>query len=216
MDGLKRIEALFPELSERQRTQLEALKPLYTDWNRRINVVSRNDVEHLYLRHVLHSLVIARYAPFVPGAAVLDLGTGGGFPGIPLAILFPDVRFTLVDARGKKITVVRAVADALQLQNVTPVQAQAETLPGRFDTVVCRAVASLTVLAGWVRGKINPDDPDNPAAGLIALKGGAITDEISALLAQRRLPPDAVAVVPVSRWFPDPFFAEKYIVHCRF
>ncbi|MDR0667301.1 MAG: 16S rRNA (guanine(527)-N(7))-methyltransferase RsmG [Prevotellaceae bacterium] len=216
MDGLKRIEALFPELTVRQRTQLEALKPLYTDWNRRINVISRNDVEHLYLRHVLHSLAIARYAPFAPGAAVLDLGTGGGFPGIPLAIRFPDARFTLVDARRKKITVVQAIADALRLKNVTPIQAQAETLPGRFDTVVCRAVAPLTTLAGWVREIINHDDPDNPAAGLIALKGGAVADEISALLMQRRLAHEAVDATPVSRWFPDPFFAEKYIVHCRF
>jgi 16S rRNA (guanine527-N7)-methyltransferase len=215
MNDSSLFSSFFPALTEKQLSQLSQLKPLYTEWNRRINVVSRKDIDKLCVHHVLHSLAIAKYTSFAPQTTALDVGTGGGFPGIPLAIVFPDSYFTLVDSVGKKITVVRAVVDALQLPNVTLRHARAECVPQRFDVVVSRAVAPLPVLAGWVRGKISADTPDSSAHGLICLKGGDLTDEIAGLVAQFHLHPSAVSVIPIHQWFPDPFFAEKKIVHCR-
>jgi len=208
---IARLKELFPHLSDKQHEQFAQLLPLYTDWNTHINVISRKDMAHFYQRHVLHSLAIAKFISFAPGAAILDVGTGGGFPGIPLAIVFPECKFTLVDSIGKKIKVVQAVADALQLQNVTALQARAETLPGTFDFVVSRAVTALPEFAGWVWNKINPAENSTRPNGIIYLKGGDLRDEIAATAAQLRIPPASVQVLPIA--FPGEFFAEKKIVY---
>ena len=143
----------FPNLSSLQKEQFEALLPLYNDWNQRINVISRTDMAHFYTRHVLHSLGIAKVQPFAIGSKILDVGTGGGFPGIPLAILFPEVQFTLVDSIGKKIKVVKAVASALDLQNVEAFHKRAEAVQGTYDFVVSRAVTRMDRFVPWVQGK---------------------------------------------------------------
>ena len=149
------IDKYFPDLTRPQRGQFEALYALYADWNTKINVISRKDFDQLYLRHVLHSLSIAKVCPFAPGARVLDVGCGGGFPSVPLAILFPEAHFTAVDSIGKKIKVVQGVAEGLGLANLTPLCARAETLPERYDYVVSRAVTEMPTFVGWVWDKID-------------------------------------------------------------
>jgi 16S rRNA (guanine527-N7)-methyltransferase len=210
---IQQLKSFFPELTERQLAQFAQLQPLYEMWNSRINVISRKDIDQLYRHHVLHSLAIAALIRFAAGTTILDVGTGGGFPGIPLAILFPECTFTLVDSIGKKITVVQAVADALQLHNVTALQARAEHLPQRFDFVVSRAVTALPAFAQWVWPKITPGGHNALPNGIIYLKGGDLSAEITDLLLQLHLKADAVQVVPVSQWFPDTFFVEKKIVY---
>ena len=145
----------FPELTERQREQFAALLPLYEEWNAQINVISRKDMEHFYEHHVLHSLAIAKAIQFKSMCEILDVGTGGGFPGVPLAIMFPNARFTLIDSIGKKIKVVQSVIEQLGLTNVRAEQIRAEQVKGDYDFVVSRAVASLTEFSGWVRGKVS-------------------------------------------------------------
>ncbi|MCA1764319.1 MAG: 16S rRNA (guanine(527)-N(7))-methyltransferase RsmG [Cryomorphaceae bacterium] len=163
----------FSSLSEKQIEQFKALKPLYEEWNAQINVISRKDIDHFNERHLLHSLALSFYWKPQPGERVLDIGTGGGFPGIPLAILYPEVSFLLVDSIGKKIKVVEAVADALQLENVNGLHERAEKIPGKFDTVTSRAVAKLSVLVGYcTQGKMK-------AKKLICLKGGDLREEVS-------------------------------------
>jgi 16S rRNA (guanine527-N7)-methyltransferase len=210
-----RAGEFFPALTERQSAQLAQLAPLYAEWNARINVISRKDVAHLYLHHVLHSLAIAKFIPFLPGAEILDAGTGGGFPGIPLAILFPDARFTLVDSIGKKITVVQAIAAGIGLQNVTAIHARAETLTQKFDFVVSRAVTALPAFAGWVWNRINAGGKHALPNGILYLKGGDLAAEISSTIARLSIVEAAVSVEPISQWFPDEFFAEKKIVYIR-
>ena len=201
---MKRIFDNFPALTEAQRESFLALEPLYRGWNSRINVVSRRDIDNLPLHHILHSLAIAKAAPFAPGDKVLDLGTGGGFPGIPLAILFPEVNFTLCDSVGKKITVASSVAAELGLKNVECRNARAEELAGGFDHVVSRAVAPLDTLCGWVRGKYS--------GRLIVLKGGDLDDEILRCSSRYGIPRGRITVVPVKLWFDDPYFEEKHVV----
>ena len=199
-------------LSTAQMEALDALDALYREWNARINVISRKDIDGLYEHHVLHSLAIARYLQTVPGlyeefatASVLDLGTGGGFPGIPLAILFPSAHFVLCDSVGKKIIVAQEVASSLGLENVRVVNARAESLPDTFDFVVSRAVAALPDFYPWVKGKFR--------RGVLYLKGGDVNEEISEVMARHRLSRGSVHTWPVSAWLHDPYYDGKLVIH---
>ncbi len=205
------IAKYFSGLSEKQLRQLDALGPLYTDWNAKVNLISRKDIGNLYLHHVLHSLAIARVMDFKPGAAILDIGTGGGFPGIPLAILFPETRFHLIDGTLKKIRVVLDVIKELELENATAQQVRAEELKGqKFDFVVSRAVAELPKLFEWSRRFFKSDHKHFMPNGLLALKGGNVTKEIKAL------PKGEYAEThPISDFFEEPFFEEKYVIYVQ-
>lgn len=204
---METIEKYFPDLSEAQRQQFDALYPLYADWNTKINVISRKDIENLYLNHVLHSLSIAKLLSFQAGTRVMDVGTGGGFPGIPLAILFPETDFHLVDSIGKKIKVVNAVAEALQLKNVRTAHSRVEEIPEAFDFIVSRAVTDLPTFYQWVRKKVSRTSRNELANGILYLKGGDLTDELKAL------PVKAYYEYPISCWFSEDFFKEKKIIH---
>ncbi len=200
----------FPDLSQEQIEQFKALEGLYTDWNQKINVISRKDIDQLYLRHVLHSLVIAKYITFKPEAKILDLGTGGGFPGIPLAILFPEVKFTLIDGTKKKILVVKEVAEALGLTNVDAQQMRAEELKAKFDFVVTRAVAKLAKLLPWSRRLIDSKQQHAIPNGLIALKGGDIKSEIDELSNR-----EYIETIAINDYFQEAVFEEKYVVYVQ-
>ena len=178
---------------------------LYSDWNEKINVISRKDIENLYLRHVLHSLAIAKFINFTPGTRVVDVGTGGGFPGVPLAILFPEVEFILVDSIRKKIIVADAISSSLKLNNVKSLNDRIENLPGTYDFFVSRAVTKLDIAWGWVGNKISPNNVNSIKNGLIYLKGGDINDEIPNKTIVQQL--------PLSRWFDESFFEDKGIVY---
>lgn len=196
----------FPELSNKQKEQFEQLGALYAKWNEKINVISRKDIDELYVRHVLHSLAIAKFTSFVQGTRILDVGTGGGFPGIPLAIIFPEVQFHLVDSIGKKIKVVTEVAEALGLENLKAEHVRAEKLKGPYDFIVSRAVAPAKQLYQWTHrliAKKGRNDLDN---GWILLKGGDLTEELTEL----RLP---YHITPISDYFEDPFFETKQVVY---
>lgn len=212
-DFLTFIGKDFP-LSQLQKERFLALDALYREWNAQINVISRKDIDSVYSHHVMHSLAIGRYIYNVPGllekfskGTVLDLGTGGGFPGIPLAILFPEAGFTLCDSVGKKTIVADAVVKALELENTHVVNARAESLPGQFDFVVSRAVASLQDFYPWVRGKFRE--------GILYLKGGDVNPEISAIMEKYRLAKGSVTTWPVSSWLPDPYYDGKLLLHIR-
>lgn len=196
----------FPELTENQLRQLSQLDALYRDWNSKINVISRKDIDNLYQHHVLHSLAIARFIKFKPGTRVLDLGTGGGFPGIPLAIMFPDVKFRLIDGTGKKVRVAKEVAVAVGLKNVECVHERGEDEHDKFDFVVSRAVMPLPDLVKLVRKNVSPKDSNAVENGLIVLKGGDIKDEIKPF-------GKVVEVDDISQWFQDDWFAEKYVIY---
>lgn len=196
----------FADFTPRQLDQFRTLAPLYQEWNEKINVISRKDIDALYEKHVLHSLAIAAAADLTPGLQVLDLGTGGGFPGIPLAIFFPEVQFHLVDSIGKKIKVVEAVAEGLNLTNVTTAHSRAEDIKNRkFDLVVSRAVAPLKDLWGWSKPLLKKNPPAERPSGLICLKGGDLAQEISESGCRPRL-------VNIYQLFPEEFFREKYVV----
>jgi 16S rRNA (guanine527-N7)-methyltransferase len=195
----------FPELTDLQRERFEKLAALYQDWNAKINVVSRKDIDELYTRHVLHSLAIAKVQPFEPGTYVLDVGTGGGFPGIPLAILFPETRFYLIDVVGKKITVVKAVADALGLENVKAEQMRAENVKGDFDFIVSRAVTNMPDFVSWVKDKIKKQQKHELKNGILYLKGGDLSDEL------RDFP--KATEYNISDFFDNEFFETKKVVH---
>ncbi|MAN58429.1 MAG: 16S rRNA (guanine(527)-N(7))-methyltransferase RsmG [Flavobacteriaceae bacterium] len=199
------IERYFPELSENQRQQFAQLEALYKDWNLKINVVSRKDIDELYLRHVLHSLGIAKAQPFLPGARILDVGTGGGFPGIPLAIMFPDSKFHLVDSIGKKIKVVEEVAEGLGLQNVKITNARVETVSGQYDFIVSRAVAQMETFVHWVRGRVAKKSNHELKNGILYLKGGDLTSELEQF-------PKA-SIYMLSNYFEEEFFETKSVVH---
>lgn len=196
----------FPDLDGQAVDRFRLLEGLYREWNERINVISRRDIDHLYERHVLHSLAIYRFLPFVGGSAVLDIGTGGGFPGIPLAIVLPDVHFVLSDSVGKKIRVVREVAEALGLSNVEAIHGRAEQVTGGFDFAVSRAVAPLPELYDWCRNKITRHHRNALPNGLICLKGGDLSRELAPF--GRR-----VETHPISQYFTEPFFEGKQLVY---
>ena len=203
---LQIIEKYFPDLSELQKAQLSELKPLYTQWNAQINVISRKDIEQLYERHVLHSLSIAKFISFQPGTQLMDLGCGGGFPGIPLAILFPEVSFTLIDSIGKKIKVVKEVSDALGLTNVQAHHMRAEKVKEQFDFVITRAVAPMSDLVKWTRKKYAVEQRHEIQNGIIALKGGDLNQELASWGMRKTL-------INLSDYFDEPFYETKKIVH---
>jgi 16S rRNA (guanine527-N7)-methyltransferase len=211
---LQQIKKYFPQYTDVQIARFEQLVPLYTEWNSKINVISRQDVENLEERHILHSLAIARMISFVPGAAVLDLGTGGGFPGIPLAIAFPEVQFTLIDGTGKKIHVVQEIAHALELKNVTAQHTRVEDLKknGAFDFVVTRAVTTIDKLTRWSLRLLKKKHQHAYPNGLIALKGGSLLGELQLLPGRYEEYTESFAI---SQWFKEPFFEEKYVLYVQ-
>jgi len=196
----------FPSLSERQKDQINQLGSLYKDWNDKINVVSRKDIENIYINHVLHSMGIAKVMSFNPKADVLDVGTGGGFPGIPLAILFPETHFHLVDSIGKKITVVSEVSKALGLKNVKAEQIRAEQIKGKYDFVVSRAVTRMKEFYGWVNNKIKDDSTHALDNGILYLKGGDLDEEMNEL----KCP---YSIYNLSDYFKEEFFETKRVVY---
>ncbi len=198
----------WPDLDESKVEQLLQLQDLYVDWNQKINVVSRKDMDSFMLHHVLHSLAITKYIRFQPGSRVLDLGTGGGFPGIPLSIFFPDVQFHLVDSIGKKIKVVEGVKESLGLLNITSQHARVEEVKGQFDFVVSRAVAPLLELLTWTKGKYSGEQRNALPNGLICLKGGDLKEEIAQVKSQY-----IVEEYKISNDFSDPFFETKKVVY---
>jgi len=197
----------FKNLTDLQKDQFNQLKALYEDWNSKINVISRKDMEHFYEHHVLHSLAIAKYFELLPGMKVMDLGTGGGFPGIPLAILFPDTEFYLIDGTGKKITVVNAIKDAIGLQNVVAEHKRAEEVKDKFDVVTGRAVMTLPEIANLAGNKLRIRG-DEQAGGILYLKGGDLQNEFKTLNRFWKYKKTLV-----SKYFNEPYFEEKYVVH---
>ncbi|MDR2936692.1 MAG: 16S rRNA (guanine(527)-N(7))-methyltransferase RsmG [Rikenellaceae bacterium] len=200
------IFGYFPYLASEQQAQFIRMGDLYRHWNERINVISRQDTDQLYIRHILHSLAIARVVSFHPGTRILDVGCGGGFPGIPLAVLFPESRFTLVDSIGKKIGVVRSVAEGLGLRNVDARQVRAEDISGKFDFVVNRAVTQMPRLVEWVWDKITPGGTNVLPNGILSLKGGDLTEELAAA-------GKPCVLFDIADFFDDPFFETKKIVY---
>ncbi|GJH40869.1 ribosomal RNA small subunit methyltransferase G [Capnocytophaga sp. HP1101] len=197
----------FPSLSEQQQEQFAKLKPLYEHWNAQINVISRKDIDDFYERHVLHSLAIAKRIQFSDDSQILDVGTGGGFPGVPLAILFPNCQFTLVDSIGKKIKVVQEVVKALNLTNVTAIQLRAEELKAQFDFVVSRAVTQMKDFVPWVKGKFKKTSVNDLPNGILYLKGGDLTEELA--------PFPKAELTDISSYYEEPFFETKKIVYLK-
>lgn len=197
----------FPELNIKQREKFSELLPLYKQWNTCINVISRKDIDHLYLNHVLHSLSIAKLISFEKGTNVLDVGTGGGFPGIPLAIFFPEVSFHLVDSIGKKIKVVGEIVKALHLENVSYSHQRVEEIQSKYDFIVSRAVTSLPVFYKWVYHKVKKNSFNTLNNGLLYLKGGDIAEELATLYPQK------IDIYPIDIWFNETYFKEKKIIY---
>ena len=200
------IQKYFPNLTEKQKEQMAALKDLYTDWNTKINVISRKDIDNLYEHHVLHSLAIMKALRFKAGSNVLDFGTGGGFPGIPLAIMMPDVNFKLIDGTGKKIRVVEEVASAIRLENVTAEHLRGEDEKGKYDFVVSRAVMPLPDLVKIVKKNISQKQHNAMLNGVLVLKGGNVDAEIHPYR-------KSVEVSPISNWFEEEWFKEKNVIY---
>jgi 16S rRNA (guanine527-N7)-methyltransferase len=199
------IKKYFPELSDKQIEQFSKLEKIYKEWNVQINVVSRKDIDELYLRHVLHSLGIAKVQKFEVGTSVMDVGTGGGFPGIPLAIMFPETKFLLVDSIGKKLKVVKAVAEELGLENVTVLHDRVENVKEKFDFIVSRAVTNMTVFVGWVRKKIKKESIHNRRNGILYLKGGDLSEELQNF--------QSVQLFDLQNFFDEDFFDTKKVVY---
>jgi 16S rRNA (guanine527-N7)-methyltransferase len=202
---LETILKYFPDLSPDQIEKFEKLADVYKDWNAKINVVSRKDVDEIYLRHVLHSLAIGNFIQFKPGSKLIDVGTGGGFPGIPLAILFPEVKFTLVDSIAKKIKVVDEVVSGLKLSNVTTINDRVEKTKGQYDFIISRAVAAMPTFVNWTKGHIAKDSRHELKNGIIYLKGGDLTEELK--------PYKTVQIIPLTNFFEEDYFETKKIVY---
>lgn len=200
------IKKYFPDLSSHQLQQFEMLKPLYSDWNQKINVISRKDADNLEINHILHSLAIAKIISFKAGTKILDVGTGGGFPGIPLAIMFPDCKFHLIDSIGKKITVVEAIAKEIGLENLTAAKIRAEDVDEKFNFIISRAVTTLPVFYKWIENKIISKNQNSIKNGVIYLKGGDLTEELKAFENRN-------TVYNISDYFEEDFFETKKIVH---
>ena len=200
------IESYFPELSAQQKEQFSLLQSLYEEWNAKINVISRKDMDNFYIHHVLHSLGIAKVISFMPGTQILDVGTGGGFPGIPLAILYPECQFTLVDSIGKKIRVVNEVKDALGLTNVNAIHDRAENIQGSFDFIVSRAVTAMPDFIRWTKGKIAKKNQNSLKNGILYLKGGDLSEELSTVK-------HAIKIYHLNEFFSEEFFETKKVVH---
>ncbi|AZI55267.1 16S rRNA (guanine(527)-N(7))-methyltransferase RsmG [Epilithonimonas vandammei] len=202
--SLELILQYFPNITREQKKQFAELEVLYKDWNEKINVISRKDTDSLYEKHILHSLGIAKVMAFADNTKVLDIGTGGGFPGIPLAILFPNVQFTLVDSIGKKITVVKGVAESLGLKNVTAHHMRAEQLKEKFHFVVSRAVTQMPVFLTWLRGKFEKEQFNPKHNGVLYLKGGDLAEELAGLKAE---------IFSLKNYFDGEFFDTKKVVY---
>lgn len=199
------VEKYFPDLNETQLEQFHELDLLYRQWNEKINVISRKDIDQLYMRHVLHSLSLVKYISFKAGTRILDVGTGGGFPGIPLAIIFPEVEFMLVDSVGKKIRVVREISKALQLENIEAAHIRAEDLKDKYDFIVSRAVTTLPQFISWVGDKIHAKGFNDIPNGILALKGGDLEEETKSIR--------GVEINTISDYFDEDFFETKKIVY---
>lgn len=202
------IKKYFPELSKKQQKQFAALQDLYNEWNAQINVISRKDEDNFYERHVLHSLGIAKVMQFKDGSRILDIGTGGGFPGIPLAILFPECDFVLVDSIGKKIKVVNEVAQALGLKNVTGIHERAEKINEQFDFVVSRAVTAMPAFLPWTKNKFLKKNKNEFPNGILYLKGGDLTDELSSIK-------QTIKEFPLTDYFSEEFFETKKVIYVK-
>lgn len=202
--SLELVLKYFPDISSEQKDQFAELETLYKDWNEKINVISRKDTDSLYEKHILHSLGIAKIMEFADNTKVLDIGTGGGFPGIPLAILFPKAQFTLVDSIGKKITVVKGVAESLGLKNVTAHHMRAEQLKEKFHFVVSRAVTQMPVFLTWLRGKFEKDQFNPKHNGVIYLKGGDLGEELAGIKCE---------IFQLKNYFEEEFFDTKKVVY---
>ncbi|MDF1694394.1 MAG: 16S rRNA (guanine(527)-N(7))-methyltransferase RsmG [Saprospiraceae bacterium] len=205
------IHKYFPELDQAKVTQFEQLGELYREWNDKINVISRKDIDNLYLHHILHSLVIAKFIKFKDNTRVLDLGTGGGFPAIPLAIMFPNTQFIAIDGTRKKITVVNEIASAAGIKNVVGKQMRAEEHKAKYEFVVSRAVAKIGKLKEWTNHLIDPENQRHALPnGIIALKGGRIKDETSELSKK-----DYYEIHPLLKYINEPYFEEKFILYLQ-
>ncbi|QQV04046.1 MULTISPECIES: 16S rRNA (guanine(527)-N(7))-methyltransferase RsmG [Chryseobacterium] len=202
--SLKIILKYFPDLSEKQIEQFSRLEELYKEWNEKINVISRKDTDSLYEKHVLHSLGIAKVMEFAPGTKVMDIGTGGGFPGIPLAILFPETQFTLIDSIGKKITVVNAVAEGIGLENLTAIYGRAEKVKDKFHFIVSRAVTQMPEFLRWLKGKFEKDQFNTKHNGVLYLKGGDLAEELAGLKCE---------LFSLKNYFEEDFFETKKVVY---
>ena len=206
MDSADIIFKYFPNLSEAQKSKFNRLGDLYQEWNEKINLISRKDIEFLYEKHILHSLGIAKVINFTAGTAILDVGTGGGFPGIPLAIMFPEVQFSLVDSIGKKIMVVKDIAKALDLKNVQAYHARVEDIKGSFDFITGRAVTDINAFYGWVKRKIKKTQQNGLPNGILYLKGGDLEIELAPF-------GQSAQVYPLSHYFDEEFFITKAVVY---
>lgn len=208
MNSVSLILQYFPNLTEEQKDQFDQLFSLYQFWNEQINVISRKDTEHFYERHVLHALAIAKVMEFKDGSDILDVGTGGGFPGIPLAILFPNCNFHLVDSIGKKIKVVQNVAESLKLQNVQATHDRAENIPGKFDFVVSRAVTAMPAFISWIKDKFKAEQKNDLPNGILYLKGGDLTEELAPVQ-------QTATIFEIALFYQGEFFETKKVVHVK-